>query len=102
MIIIKKKNQSSFLDIFKKFFSKLIFFTGSLTIIFTFFVIFYYFSSGMHQRFKPLLLFQKIDEVIFEKYLGFSTYKLDDYLKVKLSSLKYIFLNNDLENLNIK
>ncbi len=102
MIIIKKKNQSSFLDIFKKLFSKLIFLTGSLTIIFTFFVIFYYFSSGMHQRFKPLLLFQKIDEVIFEKYLGFSTYKVDDYLKVKLSSLKYIFLNNDLENLNIK
>ena len=56
----------------------------------------------MHQRFKPPLLFKKIDQVIFEKYLGFSTFKLDDYLKVKLSSLKYIFLNNDLENLNIK
>ncbi len=102
MIIIKKKIKIPFLNLIKKILSKLIFFTGIITIISFLFITSYYFSSGMYQRFKPPLLFQKIDKIIFNKYLGFSIFKFDDYLQIKLSSLKYLFFKNKLENLNIK
>ena len=55
----------------------------------------------MYERFKPLSLIKKIDEVILNKYLGASIFEIDDYIKIKFISLKYIFLNNNLENIVI-
>ena len=62
----------------------------------------YYYNSGMHERFKPIQLIKKIDKIILEKYLGASIFEIDDYLKIKFTSLKYVFLNNKLENIVIK
>ena len=56
----------------------------------------------MHERFKPIPLIKKVDEIILEKYLGVSIFEIDDYLKIKLTSFKYVFLNNKLENVVIK
>ena len=56
----------------------------------------------MYTRYKPILAFQKIDQVIVNKYFGFSFFKIDDYIQNKIKSLKYLFINNDLENVTIK
>tara|TARA_B100001540_G_scaffold314523_1_gene339681 strand:- start:288 stop:2825 length:2538 start_codon:yes stop_codon:yes gene_type:complete len=102
-VIIKKKiNQFNILKLIKKIFSKLIFILGLTTFLFFLFSFLYYLNSGMYQRFKPLTLIEKIDQVIFDRYLGFSIYEIDEYAKIKISSLKYIFINNKLENINIK
>ena len=56
----------------------------------------------MYERFKPIPLIKKIDKVILNKYLGFSIFEIDDYIKIKLISSKYFFINNDFENVVIK
>ncbi len=56
----------------------------------------------MYQKHKPLILIKKFDQRILNRYLGFSFKELGKYTKIKVSSLKYIFLNNELENINIK
>jgi hypothetical protein len=102
--VILKKNifKLPFLSVIKKLFSKLIFFMGIIffTIVIT--IISYYYSSGMHERFKPNILVKKIDKVILDKYLGFSIFEIDDYIKIKFKSLKYIFIKNKLEYIGIK
>lgn len=62
----------------------------------------YYYSSGLYEKFKPIPLIKKIDKTILDKYLGVSFFEIDDYLKIKFLSLKYIFINNELENVVIK
>ena len=47
-------------------------------------------------RFNP-----EIDKTILDKYLGVSFFEIDDYLKIKFLSLKYIFINNELEVLRV-
>lgn len=62
----------------------------------------YYYNSGLYEKFKPIPLIKKIDKIILDKYLGVSFFEIDDYLKIKFLSLKYIFINNELENVVIK
>ena len=97
----QKINQFTYLKTIKKIFSRLIFALGLLTFLFFIFSFLYYLNSGMHQRFKPFALIEKIDKIILNRHLGFSIYQIDEYAKIKLSSLKYIFFNNELENVNI-
>lgn len=101
-MIIKKKNNYSFFSISKKIFNKIIFFLGLISFFFLTLITLYYFTSGMYERFKPITLIKKIDEVILNKYFGFSIYQIDDYAKLKLYSIKYIFFSNKLENVNIE
>jgi len=101
-VIIKKKNNYSFFSISKKIFNKIIFFLGLISFFFLTLITLYYFTSGMYERFKPITLIKKIDEVILNKYFGFSIYQIDDYAKLKLYSIKYIFFSNKLENVNIE
>ena len=58
----------------------------------------YYFTSGMKNDYPPKDLIKKIDELILNKYIGFSLFEIDDYFVIKFQSLKYLFLKNDLEN----
>ncbi len=55
----------------------------------------------MYHSYKPLALFKKIDNVILDKHLGFSFFKLNDYLKNEIKSLKFIIFGNKLENVII-
>jgi hypothetical protein len=96
---IKKKN---FFIIIKKVFSNFIYSIGLITFLITIMLIGYYYSSGMYEKFKPIPLIKKIDKIILDKYLGVSFFEIDDYLKIKFLSLKYIFINNELENVVIK
>ena len=57
---------------------------------------FYYFNSGMYQRYKPIEVFKKIDKIILYKYLGFSFFEIDDYISQNIKSLKFIIFKNDL------
>ena len=52
----------------------------------------------MKNDYPPKDLIKKIDELILNKYIGFSFFEIDDYFAIKLQSLKYSFLKNDLEN----
>ena len=37
-----------------------------------------------------------------DKHLGFSIFEIDDYINIKLTSLKFIFIKNKLENIRIE
>jgi len=102
VILNKKAKNENFFKITKKVFSKFIYFIGLVTFLTTVTLIGYYYNSGMYERFKPIPLIKKIDKIILEKYLGVSLFEIDDYLKIKFTSLKYVFLNNKLENIVIK
>lgn len=102
MIIQKKTKKFSIITFLKKSIFKIIFTIGSISLIILLFLIFYYFNSGTYHSFKPLSLIKKIDQVIFDKYLGFSFFKLDDYIKNEIKSLKFLIFNNNLENVVIK
>ena len=52
----------------------------------------------MKNDYPPKDLIKKIDELILNKYIGFSFFENDDYFAIKFQSLKYSFLKNDLEN----
>ena len=55
----------------------------------------------MKNSFPPGQLVKKIDRIIFNKYTGFSLLEIDDYFLIKFKSFKYLFTNNDLENIKI-
>ena len=55
----------------------------------------YYFTSGMKNDYPPKDLIKKIDELILNKYIGFSFFEIDKYSYYKLKSLKYIFSKNE-------
>jgi len=102
-VIIKKKiNKFPFIEIIKKLLSKLIFFLGTVTLLFSFLILFYYLNSGMYDRYKPIEAFQKFDKVVLTKYLGFSFFKINLYLHNEIKSLKYIFFKNKLDDIIIK
>ena len=75
--------------------------SGIMTIFLFFISSVYYFNSGMKNDYPPKFLIKKIDELILNKYIGFSLFEIDDYFVIKFQSLKYLFLKNDLENLVI-
>ena len=98
MIIKPKKNHFPFIQLLKKLISRIIFFLGSFTLILFLLVTFYYVNSGLYHLYKPPILLKKIDNQILYRYLGFSFFKLDDYLKNEIKSLKFIIFGNQLEN----
>ncbi len=102
MIIKKKLNKYPFLNIIFTFINKLIQIIGSITLLIIIFLTFYYFNSGMYERYKPFMLLKKIDEVILNKYLGFSFFEIDDYISQNFNSLKFVLFKNDLENITLK
>ncbi len=55
----------------------------------------------MKDSFTPKEFFKKVDRIIFDKYTGFSIFEIDDYFFIKLKSLKYLLIKNDLENIKI-
>ena len=55
----------------------------------------------MKESFPPKEFVKKIDEIIFNKYTGFSLFEIDNYFLIKFNSLKYLLVKNDLENIKI-
>ena len=102
MIIKKKLNQFPFISLILKIINSLIQIVGSISLLIIIFLIFYYFNSGMYERYKPLMLLKKIDEIIINKYLGFSFFEIDSYISQNINSLKFVFYKNDLENVKLK
>jgi len=56
----------------------------------------------MKESYPPVKFIKTFDKAILEKHLGFSFFKLNDYIKVKSISLKSIFEKNKLENVIIQ
>ena len=102
MIIKKNINQFPFVKLVLTILNRLIQFLGSVSLLTIILLIFYYFNSGMYERYKPLLFLKKIDEVIIDKYLGFSFFEIDDYISQNFKSLKFILFKNELENVTLK
>ena len=101
MIIKKKLNQFPVINIITKLLNRLVQILGSITLIVFFLLIFHYFNSGLYERYKPITVLKKIDELIIDKYLGFSFFEIDDYLSNNFRSLKYIILKNELEDVTL-
>ena len=102
MIFKKKKIEIPFFKKIKYIILKIIFITGIISIVSILSIVGYYYTSGMHERFKPYALIKKIDKIILDRYLGFSIFEIDDYIKIKFQSFKYIFIKNEFENITIK
>ena len=101
-VIIKKKlSDIPYIKKLKSIVNNIILSLGIVSFIIIIFFTSYYFSSGMNQRFDPLALTKKIDKVIINKYLGFSFFEIDNYLKIKFNSFKYLFINNKLETIQV-
>jgi hypothetical protein len=101
-VILKDKKYS--LKYVKKtleIFSKAIYALGLLVFSLILITLIYYNNSGMRESFPPTKLFQKIDNIIINKYLGFSIFEIDDYVFIKFKTLKYLLVNNELENVEI-
>ena len=79
-------------------FFKIVILSGITTILIFLISFVYYFTSGMKNDYPPKDLVKKFDELILNKYIGFSVFEIDDYFAIKFQSLKYSFLKNDLEN----
>ena len=102
MIIKKNINKIPFLIEIRKALSKLIFISGVGTILLIISIFGYYYTSGVSDRYNPYTLIKKIDQLILDKHLGFSIFEIDDYINIKLTSLKFIFIKNKLENIRIE
>mgnify|MGYP001357490527 FL=1 len=100
-MIIKKNNYGFFVTKILEYLSKLIFFIGILVSIFSFIILIYYFSSGLSDRYPFFSLIKKVDKVILQKYVGFSLYEIDDYLKTKIQVAKHLIIKNDLQNVSL-
>jgi len=102
-VIIKKKlNQFPFIKFILTILNRLIQVIGSISLLVIILLTFHYFNSGMYERYKPLLFLKKIDKVIIDKYFGFSFFEIDDYISQNFKSLKFIFFENELENVTLK
>ncbi len=101
MIIKKRKISLKAFKIINNLFSRIIYLLGIFALSLLIIISIYYLNSGMKKNFPPNKLIQKIDKTILNKYVGFSIFELDDYFLIRLKSLKYLFLENDLENIKI-
>ncbi len=101
MIIKKKNTPIKYLGIFNKIFSKFIYSIGILFFSMFLIISIYYSTSGMKESFPPKEFIKKVDRIIFNKYTGFSIFEIDDYFFIKIKSLKYLLIKNDLENVKI-
>ena len=102
MIIKKKEITYKILNKIRIVFFKIVFSIGIISLLFLTLMTTYYFSSGMSKRYPPLQFIQNVDRVILDRYIGFSFFELDDYLKIKINNLKYLFVENELEDIIIK
>ena len=102
MIVKKKINRFPFVNLIIKFLNRLIQIIGSISLLIIILLVFHYFNSGMYERYKPLTVLKKIDEVIIDKYFGFSFFEIDDYTSHNFKSLKFFLFKNDLENVTLK
>ena len=100
--LINKKHSFNFLKKILKIFSKIIYSLGLLSFSLIIIVFIYYNNSGIKENFPPKKFFQKIDNIIINKYLGFSLFEIDDYLLIKIRSLKYSFIKNNLDTIEIQ
>jgi len=102
-VIIKKKlNQLPFLNLIIKLLNRLIQILGSISLIVLILLMFHYFNSGLYERYKPITVLKKIDKLIFDKYLGFSFFEIDDYFTNNIRSFKYFIYKNNLEDVTLK
>ena len=101
MILKDKKYSLKFPKKILNIFSRVIYVLGLLTFSLIFLILIYYNTSGMKESFPPTKFIQKIDNIIINKYLGFSIFEIDDYLFIKFKTLKYLIVNNDLDNIEI-
>jgi hypothetical protein len=91
VIIKSKSTRFNFLKKILYIFNKFLLILGAISLLVFLFFVSYYLTSGMKERFAPLNLIYKVDQVIFNKYLGFSFFKIDDYLRYKIKRVKYLF-----------
>ena len=55
----------------------------------------------MSKRFPPFNFLKTVDRVILDRYIGFSIFEIDDYLSIKIGSLKHKIFSNGLDDVTI-
>ena len=77
--LINKKHSFKYLKMMLKIFSKIIYSLGLLSLSLLIVIFIYYNNSGIKENFPPKKFFKKIDNIIIDRYLGFSFFEIDDY-----------------------
>ena len=97
MILKNQIRKLPFINVLRSLFSKIIFILGTFSLIFLILIVTYYFSSGMKSRFSPSMVLSEVNQNIFDKYLGFNIYQIDDNFKIISDSfkIKKIAKNNE-------
>tara|TARA_Y100000389_G_scaffold3743_1_gene3573 strand:- start:7054 stop:9618 length:2565 start_codon:yes stop_codon:yes gene_type:complete len=99
-LLIKNKNfKNKYILITKYFLNSFFKILGFISFISILIILFFYFSSGMSQRYGAKIFFNKINKVIFNRYLGFDFNKLDQYIDVLMIKTKTLIIKPKIENI---
>lgn len=63
-------------------FNRLIFFIGSLTLIFLILICIYYYTSGLSKAYPPKDFILRVNDKVINKYIGFDIRNFNNYLKI--------------------
>ena len=63
-------------------FNRLIFFIGSLTLIFLILLCIYYYTSGFSKAYPPKDFILRVNDKVINKYIGFDIRNFTNYLKI--------------------
>jgi hypothetical protein len=102
LIFKKKILGTEFLTYFIKYFKKIVFFLGILSLIFLFSIVIYYYSSGLQKLYTPSSLILKVNDKVLKKYVGFDIRHFPTYIKIIKINLFKNFTSNNLENVKLE
>lgn len=102
-MLIKNKNlKNKFILTTKNYFNAFFKILGVISFISILSMLLFYFSSGMSQRYGAKIFFNKINKVIFKRYLGFDFNNLDKYIDILMIKTKSIIIKPKIENITLE
>jgi len=102
LLIKKKFLDYSYLLFIKSLFTKILLGLGFIFLVIIISIFTYYFSSGLSSIYNPKTFIIKVNNKIFDKYLGVNFLKFDRYFDLGKIKIKYLFSKPEIEQLNLK
>ena len=102
MLIKKKFLNFSYIITIKSLFTKLLLVLGFIFFVIIISATTYYFASGINDTHSAKSLIIKINNKIFDQYLGINLLKYDRYLDLGKIKIKYLFNKPEIEQLYLK
>jgi hypothetical protein len=102
-LLIKNKNLSKkYILTTKSFFNSFFKIIGVISFITVSIIIFYYFSSGISKKYGAIKFFNKINTIIFVKYVGIDFTQLPKYLDILTIKTKSLILKPKIKKIKLE